>query len=147
MIHIAQADSTDLDQLATLFDDYRAFYGQPGNFEECRTFLSERFSSREAILFKASIDHMIVGFTLLYPSFSSVAMAPIYILNDLFVKPEARKKGVASALLEKAVTHARETGAIRLQLETGNENTGAQALYEKLGWKRDSAYLHYSISI
>jgi GNAT superfamily N-acetyltransferase len=36
----------------------------------------------------------------LYPSFSSGAMARIFILNDLFVAPEARRRGAGSALLE-----------------------------------------------
>ena len=54
----------------------------------------------------------IVGFAQLYPSFSSVSLRPIRILNDLFVDPDHRRSGAGRALLDAARDHARQTGAI-----------------------------------
>lgn len=72
----------------------------------------------------------------------------IFILNDLFVMPEARRSGVARRLLEAAAGRAREAGAIRLTLSTANTNTDAQSLYTSAGWKRDEDFsvYHYGLS-
>src|SRR5690554_7323702 len=66
------------------------------------------------MLFVAEVEGRAVGFTQLYPTFSSVSMARTFVLNDLFVSPEARKSGVGRGLLSAAAHYAREVGAIRL---------------------------------
>ena len=75
-----------------------------------------------------------VGFTQLYPAFSSVSASRVWILNDLLVLPEARRMGVARALLSSAAEFARADGALRLELETDHDNASAQALYRAMGW-------------
>ena len=84
-----------------------------------------------------------MGFTQLYPSFSSVSLARTFILNDLFVVPSHRRSGVGSELLRAAVEHARALGAVRVTLNTDIQNTAAQATYEARGWKRDREYFVY----
>ena len=88
-----------------------------------------------------------LGFTQMYPSFSSVSMQRNWILNDLFVIPEKRKQGVATALLEKAKEFAMETKAKGLRLSTGMDNHLAQRFYERLGYKRDEAFYHYYLHL
>jgi GNAT superfamily N-acetyltransferase len=88
-----------------------------------------------------------VGFTQLYPSFSSVSMARVFVLNDLFVAPTARRLGVGEALLAAAADHARQLGAVRLSLNTDVQNLPAQALYESMGWARDQKYFAYHLSL
>lgn len=88
-----------------------------------------------------------LGFAQLYPSFSSVSMKRLWILNDLFVAPASRRRGVAAALLEETRRLAVETRAKGLELATATENLSAQRLYENLGWKRDDAFRHYSLSL
>lgn len=85
-----------------------------------------------------------LGFTQLYPSFSSVSVAPIVILNDLFVSPAGRCRGVARALLRRAEEHAHETGAVRLALTTARDNVRAQRVYEANGWERDEVFFAYN---
>lgn len=86
-----------------------------------------------------------LGFTLLYPTWSSLSMKPWWNLNDLYVVPEARKRGVARALMERARRLAEETGASGLGLETGKDNLPAQKLYEQLGWKREEEFFRYEL--
>ncbi len=143
---IRPAVTADLDQLAGLFDAYRVYYEQPSDPARARAFLEQRLERGEAVILVAEIDSRAVGFTQLFPSFTSVGTAPIWILNDLYVAPEARRHGVAQALLEAARVHALETGAVRLVLETLPGNRAAQALYEKLGWIRDQAW-HYRLDL
>ena len=129
--------------LAPLFDDYRQFYGRPSDVAAARAFLRERFDHGESVIFLAHAADVPVGFTQLYPSFSSVSLARTFILNDLFVVPGQRRSGVGSALLRAATDHARALGAVRVTLNTDIQNTSAQAVYETRGWKRDREYFVY----
>lgn len=146
-VSVRQATTADLEVLVPLFDGYRQFYGQPCERDRVRAFLLQRLTQTDSVLFIAAADGRALGFTQLYPSFSSVSMARIFILNDLFVVPEARRSGVARRLLEAAMRHGREAGAIRLSLATALTNTAAQELYASAGWERDVVFsvYHYAL--
>ncbi|MEK6641226.1 MAG: GNAT family N-acetyltransferase [Nitrospirota bacterium] len=145
--HVRQATILDLEQLAPLFDRYRQFYGRASDVAAAREFLLARFTNKESTLLIAHEDERSVGFTQLYPSFSSVSLARIFILNDLFVHEQARRKGVASALMSAAVKFASTLGAVRLSLSTAITNDAAQALYHSAGWKRDDQFFVYHLAI
>ena len=125
---------THLDVVARLFDQYRGFYGQPSDPALARDFIRERMERDESVILLAWVDDAAVGFTQLYPAFSSVSASRVWILNDLLVLPEARRKGAARALLSSAAEFARADGALRLELETDHDNASAQALYRAMGW-------------
>jgi GNAT superfamily N-acetyltransferase len=144
---IRQATVGDLDLLVPLFDAYRQFYRQPSEPERARLFLLERFGHNQSIIFLAFADAAAIGFTQLYPSFSSGALARIFILNDLFVTPEARRRGAGIALLQAAAEYGRRVGALRLMLSTEVTNTTAQSLYESVGWKRDTVFCAYQLTL
>ncbi len=141
-VTVRQATIEDLNNLTTLFDGYRQFYGQASDLEGARCFLSERFTNDQSVIFLAEDDaDNAVGFTQLYPSFSSVSLARTYILNDLFVLASSRRQGVASKLLKEAAQYSRTVGAIRLTLSTAINNHEAQALYASEGWEVDQQFL------
>ncbi len=144
-VTIVPASLEHIEIVALLFDAYRQFYNQPLNLKEARAFLIERLTGHESVVFLALNGGIGVGFTQLYPSFSSISMRRLWILNDLFVAPTARKQGVGEALLARARQFAVETNAQGLILETGADNP-ARKLYERLGWKRD-ATLHYFLNV
>jgi ribosomal protein S18 acetylase RimI-like enzyme len=147
-LHVRQASVHDLDTVAALFNAYRRFYGQPGDLERARAFLRERFAHHESVILLACDDSCgAPGFTQLYPLFSSVRCARTYLLNDLFVLPSARRQGVGTRLLTAAAAFARANGATSLSLSTAVDNTAAQKLYEALGWKRDSGFFEYHLSL
>lgn len=136
---IIRCDTSHLDRVVPLFDAYRQFYRRSSDPEAAHTFLSDRLSRRESVLFAAVDDtDRFVGFTQLYPMFSSVSMRPMWLLNDLFVIPECRQTGWGHALLDAARDWARQTGARGMILETEANNTGAQKLYESYGYRRIS---------
>lgn len=146
-LRVKHADIAELEQLAVLFDLYRQFYGKESDPDSAREFLRTRINCGESVLFIAYLDNKTVGFTQLYPSFSSLSMARIFILNDLFVVTEARRKSVATHLMDAAAHYAKEVGAIRLCLSTALDNKNAQALYEGQGWVRDNEFCEYSLSL
>ena len=133
----------DIDALAPLFDAYRQFYEQPTDLDAARAFLAERLSQDERDVFIEEQNESTVGFNQLNPSFTSTLLAPIYVLNDLFVDPNVRKMGVGTKLLDAAADFARSVGAVRLTLSTATTNTTAQSVYEQNGWKRDERFYVY----
>lgn len=145
-ISIIRATTEHADQIAPLFDGYRQFYGQPSDLEAGRQFVLERLKNDESVIFLALDGAQGVGFTQLFPAFSSVSMQRLWILNDLFVLPTARRRGVAGALLERARHFAIETQAKGLVLETAPDNP-ARRVYESLGWQRDTDFYHYSLLV
>jgi GNAT superfamily N-acetyltransferase len=140
---VRRAERRDLDQVASLFDVYRQFYGRTPDVVGARSFLAERFQKGDSVIFVAKSAEVCTGFTQLFPSHSSVSMRRVWILNDLFVVPAYRRTGVASALIGAAVELGRRDGAARLELATASDNAAAQALYESLGWTRDTVFTHY----
>lgn len=146
-MEVFQARSEHLEEVSKLFDQYRVFYKSPSDDEAASKFLEERFKKGDSTIFVASDDGRIVGFTQLYPSFSSVSMKGVWILNDLFVEQACRKKGVAKLLLSAAEDFSRETKAIRIILSTQISNTIAQSLYESLGYCKDEEFFHYALRL
>jgi len=136
----------DLKPLSHLFDQYRIFYKQKSNLVAAESFIQERLSLNESVIFIAKIDGEYAGFTQLYPSFTSVGMKRIWILNDLYVHKDFRKKGIGEALIKHTFEYARKTGRIKVILETGNDNIQAQKLYEKIGFERGTS-INYEYSV
>ena len=143
VVRTIRAGLDDLEALAPLFDGYRRFYRQPSDPQAARAFLAERLKRNESVIFVAVLDGAIVGFTQLYPLFSSVSMKRLWLLNDLFVAPSARRTGAGRALLERAERWAKETGAKGLTLSTEVTNVTAQRVYEAAGWTKDDEFFHY----
>ncbi|RDZ27626.1 GNAT family N-acetyltransferase [Lysobacter silvisoli] len=144
---VRRAHIDDLDALAPLFDRYRHFYTQKNDEAVSRAFLGERLRRDESVVFLAELDGRSAGFTQLYPMYSSVRAARVWVLNDLYVDADARRRGLAQALLAAAVEHAREDGAVRLELETDHDNATAQALYDGAGWRRYDGTQRYHLPL
>ena len=143
---IHRATLADLDAVAPLFNAYRVFYSQPGDLQRARDYLQERMTLGESVVLLAQRDGEVVGFTQLYPIFSSVRTARTWLLNDLYVDPGARRRGVAQALMRSAADFARGQGAAGLSLETARDNAPARALYRAAGWHEDDSQW-YSLSL
>lgn len=142
MIHIITATKKDISRVAPLFDAYRVFYNQESDLSGAKRFLKNRFANKESVLFLATNDDVPIAFTQLYTTFSSVSMQPVLILNDLFVSPSHRKKGIGEALLNHAKAYCLQIKYKGLALETAIDNP-AQRLYERLGWQKDTHCFHY----
>ena len=149
MTTILRATSEHLGLIHPLFCDYRTFYKLERREDAARKFLAERLKRQDSAILLAidESNREAAGFAQLYPVFSSLHMAPAWILNDLFTPPALRRRGVARELLDAANQLARETGASQLELATANDNRAAQTLYESRGWKRDTEFLHYSLEL
>ena len=146
-ITIRRAELRDLDAVVPLFDAYRMFYEQPSDPAGAAAFLRGRFEFGESVIFIAMDGTRPVGFTQLYPAFSSVRLRRVFLLNDLFVDERIRGKRVSERLLAAAADHARAAGCVRLVLTTAVTNVKAQALYERTGWVRDTHEFTYELAL
>ncbi|NCP66275.1 MAG: GNAT family N-acetyltransferase [Paraglaciecola sp.] len=132
--------------IAPLLDEYRQFYAQNSDVKLALDFLSARISQNQSVVFAVSCGQDFVGFTQLYPGFSSVSAQAIWTLNDLYVQQKYRGQGVGSLLLNQASAFARQTEAKGVFLQTAPNNTRAQKLYESMGYKQDG-YLGYFLTV
>ena len=147
-LKIIQATTDHTRLIAPLFDAYRQFYQQPANLDLAHAYIHDRLSKNECTIFLAlNVDSHALGFTLLYPSFCSVAAKNIWVLYDLFVAPQFRRTGIARALMNRAEKLGADTQSAWLKLETAHTNIPGQKLYESLGWERDGEFYTYFLSL
>lgn len=144
---IRRATPADVDLVAPLFDAYRQFYACSPDLELARRFLGERLERGESVVFVAVVDGTGVGFTQLYPTFTSIGANRAWILNDLYVSPAARRQGVGRQLMDAARRFAEEAGAAWLELATARDNDRAQALYRGCGYKKDEVYDRFKLTL
>jgi ribosomal protein S18 acetylase RimI-like enzyme len=148
-IRLARPTGDDLDLIEPLFDQYRQHFGSAPDPGGARCFLEDRLHAGQSTVLlalaagDADRPAAALGFVQLYPSFSSLAMAPIWVLNDLFVAPAARRQGVGRALMTAARAHAHASGAVRVILETGQSNLPAQTLYQDLGYRCENEAVRF----
>jgi GNAT superfamily N-acetyltransferase len=143
---IQPATAIDIPELALLFDDYRIFYKADSAPVESEAFVRGVIDHGNTCFFVARdvTQGQALGFVHLMPSINTVAMRPIWLLEDLFVTPRARGRGIASALMRYAETFARHTGAERLTLATAHDNLQAQSLYKQLGYVKEDHFWYYN---
>ena len=146
-MQISQANIEKLDDVAFLFDQYRVFYQQKSDLEKSKEFIKERLNHCESVIFIATESEHPLGYTQLFPSWSSVSMQRVWILNDLFVLPQHRNQGIAKSLMNQARQYAISTNATRLILATEITNKIGQNLYESMGYSRFHNFYHYILKL
>lgn len=142
-----KAEKEDVAQLALLFDGYRAFYRKRSDVKGAETFLMDRLSLGDSEIFVAeNPEENLLGFVQLYPLLSSTRMQKLWLLNDLFVSPGARGKGISVNLIEKAKQLVKETEAAGMFLETEKTNMIGNNLYPKTGFELNEGSNYYEWS-
>ena len=143
-ITVARATPLDVDALLPLVRAYRAFYGQTPDEPGERRFISKHLRDVTSVVFLASEGRSALGFVQIFESWSTLRLAPMLILEDLFVEPAARGRGIAYALIDAAIAYAREAGAGGMFLETAVTNERAQEVYERAGWERERTFVKFN---
>jgi len=120
-----------------LFNKYRIFYKQASDIEIARNFIQARLDNNESVIFTAlTEDGTAVGFTQLYPKYSSMRVSKNWILNDLYVEKDYRQQGIGGQLIKTTMNFARQNGATFVELSTAVDNYTAQSLYEQTGFTK-----------
>ena len=151
-MEIIKIDNTQGNLVYELFDQYRMFYKQQSNLELAKNFIEARLNNNESVIFVALVNNKSkpVGFTQLYPTYSSVRAIKNWILNDLYVNKEYRKQGIGEKLIKTAMDYAKITNASFVELSTAVDNYTAQKLYAQIGFNKqepDKEFYTYRISL
>jgi ribosomal protein S18 acetylase RimI-like enzyme len=151
-ITIKQLGLTEAHLVVGLFNQYRIFYKQFSDIGMARAFIDERLQHNESVIFVAVDTDSLqpVGFTQLYPKYSSVRLSKNWILNDLYVAEDYRKQGIGEKLIKTAMDFAKTNGSTFVQLETAIDNFNAQHLYESIGFVKqgnDEEFFLYKIAL
>jgi len=137
---IKQVTIKELEQVSKLFADYRVFYEQPYDIEIAQSFIKDRLTEKDSVIFGVVDNGEYIGFTQIYPSFTSIGAKKIWILNDLFVSINNRQRGVAKLLINHVLEYSKITNRKKVILSTAYDNKKAQSLYEKLGFVQATHY-------
>lgn len=142
-MEIVKADIALLNEVTALFNEYRMFYDQQGDEKAAREFIKSRILNDDSIIFVAMNGERAGGFVQLYPTFSSIGMQRVYILNDLYVNKENRKRGTGRLLMQHAFQYCELEKVKYITLETRPDNHTAKSLYESMGMILSNTYDSY----
>lgn len=146
-MNVRLATITDLNEISSLFDTYRVFYRQLSNIDQSTAFVRERFLNQQSWILVVEQEGRLVGFSQLYPMFSSVSVHRLMVLNDLFVVTEKRGTGLGRALISASQRLAKEMGFETMTIATEKGNAKARQLYPEIGFKEDSNFIHYTMTL
>src|SRR5690606_6648357 len=113
--------------LTPMFIKYREFYGELPFPESSRKFLETRLKRKESAIYLAlaADEDKLLGYCQLFPSFSSLSLKRVWILNDIYVAEDARRMLVADRLLQTAKQMAKDSNAVRMLVATSVSNEAA----------------------
>jgi GNAT superfamily N-acetyltransferase len=146
-IEIRDARPEEAEELLPLMRAYCDFYEasppDQGLLEMARTLISD---PEQGSMFIARDGAEVIGFAALDWKWSSLKGARIGYLEDLFVTPEARGRGIADALIEACAQRCRERGAPAMEWLTAPDNQRAQAVYDRTGAVAET-YVEYDLGL
>ncbi len=131
---IAKALPEDAEEIASMYEWLLAPPGvRPPSWTYDRALAAIRrlLASDTATIFVARLDGEPVGFCTAYDDIDSIRFGRRVWVEDLAVHPQRRSLGVGKRLLDSAKQWARERGAGRLALESGEARTDAHRFYER----------------
>ena len=148
-MRIVQATLEHLDLLTPMFIKYREFFGELALPDSSRKFLENRLKRKESVIYMALADEedRLLGYCQLYPSFSSLSLKRVWILNDIYVAGDARRQLVADRLLQTAKQMARDSKAVRMRAATLKGNDTARRLYESIGFREDDQFSNFLLPL
>ena len=139
----------EFETLLPLISAYQRFYEVEDVDSDRNRFFFRRFLAPSEIgelLAARDESGLILGYACLYWHFSSLAATDTVLMNDLFVAPEARGRGIGRALIEGSRDVARRRGAAWLEWATAPDNHTAQRLYDSLPTEK-STWLEYELDV
>ena len=148
-VEVSAVREEEFETLLPLIAAYQGFYEVADVDNERNRHFFRRFiapSEDGRLLAARDEGGVILGYCCLYWHFSSLAAQETVLMNDLFVAPEARGRGIGRALIEASAAVARERGAAWLEWATAPDNYTAQHLYDSMTSEK-STWLEYELDV
>jgi len=131
---------SEIEALAEIFDRYRAHYGEASDASRSARWLEQNVSTGRLRVFIAEDRGRFVGFAITMELPGSLRLAHYWQIRDLFVLPAHRRLGVGRALLASVRAAAIASGALRLVVQTEDDNDPALRLYTDSGFAPIKGY-------
>jgi GNAT superfamily N-acetyltransferase len=138
---------TEIEQLAEIFDLYRAHYGEAADAPHVARWLEDNIRSRRVEAFVAEDNDGVVGFAITIAVPASLRLGHFWQIRDLFVLPDRRRVGVGRALLDSIRAAAIAAGALRIVLQTEADNMPALRLYAETGYAVVKGYCSLALPL
>jgi GNAT superfamily N-acetyltransferase len=147
-MQVEAVSQDQFEQLLPLIAAYQRFYEVEEIDEERNRAFFARFiaPSDDGMLLGAWRGDELAGYACLFWTFTSLVPAETVLMNDLFVDPTARGKGVGRALIEASAAVVRERGAHHLEWMTAPDNEAARRLYDSTGAEQ-SSWVEYELDL
>jgi GNAT superfamily N-acetyltransferase len=146
-VEIRPARTDEIEEMLPLIRAYCEFYETEPNDAGIRSMFETLITEpSQGVVLIARDDGRAVGFATLDWKWSSLKGARIGYLEDLFVDPEARGRGIADALIEMCAERCRELGMPALEWLTAPDNHRAQKVYNRTGAESDT-FLEYDLEL
>ncbi len=123
-------EAADVSNVYQLLLEFAQFIGTPD-----KLVITEDQMLKDQDLFQCLVaceEKKIIGFASYFPSYYSWSGKAVY-LDDLYVQPQHRGKGVGQALLDRVIVEARQAGCYKLRWQVSRWNERAIAFYQKQG--------------
>jgi ribosomal protein S18 acetylase RimI-like enzyme len=135
-----------------LFNEYRHQYGErPDADEQTLGWITEMVESDVLTVYTASVesptDGAPIGLATSHAVPASLSMGRFWMLRDLYVLPDYRRRGVAAALVNEVRVAALAAGATRISLVTEHDNQAALGLYRRLGFSPVEGLISLSLDL
>jgi GNAT superfamily N-acetyltransferase len=139
-VNIERVNEADLDELLGLMRGYCDFYEVDPSDEALlalsRALLADPENEGIQLIARDGAGRAI-GFATVYWTWQTLSASRLAVMNDLFVAPAARGRGLGAALIEECLRFAGERGAGKLAWQTAPANEFAQRLYDRVGAVRE----------
>jgi len=137
---LAAPTRREVEELAEIFDRYRAHYGEASDVLRSASWLDENLGASRLRVYVAEDSSRFVGFAITVDVPASLRLAHFWQIRDLFVLPGYRRQGIGRSLLASVRDAASASGALRLVLQTEDDNNPALRLYADCGYTAVSGY-------
>ncbi len=146
-LEIKVANALFIEELLPLFVDYAKISNIYRTKESYRQFITQQLKNEKALILMAFIDHRPVAFLQISKAYSTLAMKQTWLLNDLFVSFEFRRKKVATQMLQHLIAIAKAEKVFSIKLTTEQSNQAAIALYQSQSFELIENHLIFSKKI
>ena len=122
---------------------------RPPNAEEQQRLMEDGFGARprfEAWLGFWKKEPKPVGYAIFFETYSTFRATPTLYLEDIFVLPKYRRRGMGSALLRHCIQSAHDRGCARMEWTCLDWNRKAQRVYERIGARHLSEWYLYRLT-
>jgi GNAT superfamily N-acetyltransferase len=146
-VDVRPAHTDEIEEMLPLIRAYCEFYETEPDDEGLRSMFETLINEpSQGAVFIARDGGKAVGFATLDWKWSSLKAARIGYLEDLFVDPEARGRGIADALIEVCAARCRELGMPAMEWLTAPDNHRAQKVYDRTG-AESGTYMEYDLEL